>query len=281
MADDYTWVPTPEYTDNARLPAFARALGCADEKELLARSNEDPAWFWNATIAELGIRFGKPYDKVLDVSDGKPWAKWCVGGTMNFTDAILDRHRGTPVWDQDAIVWHGEDDRVRRLTYADLDREVRELGAGLTALGVKPGDAVGVYMPILPETVVAFLAIARIGAIISPLFSGFGAEAIAKRLNDCDAVATITVDSAKRRGTDIPMKEVIDRAAAEIPTLKNIIVLQTTDAGTAPRPVRSNVRSSAVRAESSLLSAPSSSAEACSLGTGTPLLTSSVSSVTD
>lgn len=231
MADDFTWVPTPEYTDDALLPQFARRLGCADETELLARSNADPEWFWNAAIAELGIRFGKPYDRVMDLSDGKPWAKWCVGGTMNYTDVVLDRHRGTAVWDREAIIWHGEDDSTRTLTYAELDREVRELGAGLKALGVRPGDAVGVYMPILPETVVAFLAITRIGAIISPLFSGFGAEAIVKRLNDCDAVAVITVDSAKRRGADIPMKPVIDEASKEIPTLKNIIVLKTTNAG--------------------------------------------------
>lgn len=229
MADDYTWVPTAAYTDGAKLPAFARRLGCADEQELLTRSNEDPEWFWNAAIADLGIRFGKPYDEVMDISDGLPWAKWCVGGTMNYTDAVLDRHRGTEIWDREAIIWHGEDDTVRTLTYAELDRQVRELGAGLMALGVRPGDAVGVYMPILPETPIAFLAIARIGAIISPLFSGFGADAIVKRLNDCDAVAVITVDSARRRGADIAMKTVIDQAASEIPTLASIVVLQTTD----------------------------------------------------
>ena len=230
MTGDYTWVPTPEYTENAELTAFIRALGCADEAELVRRSNEDPEWFWNAAIAELGFRFGTPYEQVLDVSEGTPWARWCVGGTMNYTDNMIDRHRGTPVWDKEAIVWHGEDDTVRRLTYAELDREVRELAAGLTALGVKAGDAVGVYLPILPETVVAFLAVARMGAIISPLFSGFGAEAIAKRMNDAGAVAAITVDSAKRRGQDIPMKAVMDQAAADIPTLAHVVVLKTTDA---------------------------------------------------
>ncbi|PJK31451.1 AMP-binding protein [Minwuia thermotolerans] len=230
MASDYTWVPTPEYTDNANLTRFIRALGCGDEAELVRRSTEDPDWFWNAAIAELGIRFGTPYEKVMDVSEGLPWAKWCVGGTMNFTDNVLDRHRGTPVWDKEAIVWHGEDDSVRRLTYAELDGEVRNLAAGLTALGVKAGDAVGVYMPILPETVVAFLAVSRIGAIISPLFSGFGAEAIVKRMNDAGAVAAITVDSARRRGQDVPMKQVMDEAAAGIPTLAHMIVLRTTGA---------------------------------------------------
>ncbi|WP_417519954.1 AMP-binding protein [Minwuia sp.] len=230
MADDFTWVPTPAYTENAVLPKFIRALGCANEAELLKRSAEDPEWFWDAAIAELGIRFGTPYDQVMDMSDGMPWTRWCVGGTMNYTDNLIDRHRDTPVWDNEAIVWHGEDDQVRSLTYAELDLQVRELAAGLTALGVKPGDAVGVYMPILAETAIAFLAVARIGAVISPLFSGFGAEAIAKRMNDAGAVAAITVDSAKRRGSDIPMKPVLDQAAAEIPTLKHIVVLKTADA---------------------------------------------------
>lgn len=229
MADDFTWVPTEAYTRDANLTRFVNALGCADEDELLRRAGEDPEWFWNAAIAELGIRFGTPYEKVMDTSKGLPWTEWCVGGTMNYTDAILGRHEGTEVWNREAIVWHGEDDAVRRLTYAELDREVRELGAGLTALGVKPGDAVGIYMPILPETVVAFLAVARIGAIISPLFSGFGAEAIVKRMNDAGAVAAITVDHAKRRGSDVDMKAVMDEAAAQIPTLKHMIVQRTTD----------------------------------------------------
>jgi acetyl-CoA synthetase len=229
MSDDYTWVPTPDYTNGANLTRFIEALGCRDEADLLDSANSDPEWFWDAAIRQLGIRFGKPYDKVMDTSKGLPWTEWCVGGTMNFTDAILNRHEGTPIWNREAIVWHGEDDSVRRLTYADLDREVRQLGAGLTALGVKPGDAVGVYMPILPETVVAFLAVARIGAIISPLFSGFGAEAIIKRMNDAGAVAAITVDFATRRGADIPMKMVLDEVAGAVPTLRHMIVLRTTD----------------------------------------------------
>lgn len=229
MSDNYTWVPTPAYTDDANLTHFIAAMGCSDETDLLSRADTDPEWFWNAAIRHLGIPFGKPYDKVMDSSKGLPWTEWCVGGTMNFTDAILGRHEGTPVWESDAIIWHGEDDSVRKLTYAVLDREVRELAAGLTAQGVKPGDAVGIYMPILPETVVAFLAVARIGAIISPLFSGFGAEAIIKRLNDAGAIAAITVDYAKRRGADIPMKAVMDEAATGIPTLQHMIVLRTTD----------------------------------------------------
>lgn len=235
MASDYTWTPTPAYTDKAVLNDFVRALGCRDADDLVRRSTDDPSWFWDAAIRELGIRFGTPYEKVMDVSEGLPWAKWCIGGTMNFTDNVIDRHRGTDVWNKEAIVWHGEDDSVRRLTYAELDQEVRKLAAGLTALGVRAGDAVGVYMPILAETVVAFLAVSHIGAIISPLFSGFGAEAIVKRMNDAGAVAAITVDSAKRRGSGVPMKQVMDTAAAEIPTLAHVVVLRTTDA---PCPMR-------------------------------------------
>lgn len=229
MADDYTWVPTPAYTDDANLVKFIKALGCKDETDLLNRAGSDPEWFWDAAIRELGMEFGTPYEKVLDSSKGMPWTEWCVGGTMNYTANVLSRHKGTDVWNSDAIVWHGEDDTIRALTYAELDEKVRELGAGLTALGVQPGDAVGVYMPILPETVIAFLAVARIGAIISPLFSGFGAEAIVKRMNDAGAVAAITVDFAKRRGADIPMKAVMDEAAAEIPTLQHMIVQRTTN----------------------------------------------------
>lgn len=232
MGQAFAWVPTAAYTDDAELAKFARALGCADHEDLVARSAADPDWFWDAAFRALGIRFARPYSAVRDISAGKAWAKWCVGGTMNWADNLLDRHRGTPVWDKAAVIWTAEDDRDRVLTYAELDAEVRRLAAGLVALGVRPGQAVGIYMPVLPETVVAFLAVARIGAIISPLFSGFGAEAIVKRMNDADAVAVITVDAARRRGATIAMKAVIDQAAADIPTLRHVVVLP--DIGTAP-----------------------------------------------
>lgn len=228
MAEPYAWMPTADYVEDAELLKFARALGCDSEAGLLARSAADPEWFWNAAIETLDIRFGRPYGQVRDISAGLPWAKWCVGGTMNFTDNLLDRHRGSAVWMKQAIVWEGEDGRTRTLSYAELDEEVRRLAAGLKALGIRPGDAVGIFMPVLPETAVAFLACARVGAIISPLFSGFGAEAIVKRLNDAEAVAVITVDGAVRRGAAIPMKQVIDQAAREIPTLRRSVVLKAT-----------------------------------------------------
>ncbi|MDF1735220.1 MAG: AMP-binding protein, partial [Minwuia sp.] len=201
MNDGFTWEPTQQYIDNAELTRFVEALGCASEKDLLGRAAADPEWFWDSAIRALDIRFGRPYSQVRDISDGLQNVRWCIGGTMNFCDNVLDRHRGTEVWQKPAIVWHGEDDSQRSLTYAELDQQVRELAAGLRAVGVGQGDAVGIYMPVLPETPVAFLAVARIGAIISPLFSGFGAEAIVKRLNDAEAVAVITADQAIRRGS--------------------------------------------------------------------------------
>ncbi len=233
MQDGFTWQPTRAYIDDAELTRFVETLGCGDENDLLQRAAADPDWFWDSAIRALDIRFDQPYTQVRDVSDGLPNARWCVGGTMNFCDNVLDRHRGTDAWQKPAIIWHGEDDSQRTLTYAELDRQVRELAAGLLALGVRPGDAVGIYMPVLPETPVAFLAVARIGAIISPLFSGFGAEAIVKRLNDAEAVAVITADQAVRRGSTIAMKPVIDSAASDVPTLRHTIVLRTGDGSVA------------------------------------------------
>ena len=164
MQDGFTWEPTQAYIDNAELTRFIETLGCSGEKDLLQRAAADPDWFWDSAIRALDIRFDRPYTQVRDVSDGLPNARWCVGGTMNFCDNVLDRHRGTDVWEKPAIIWHGEDDSQRTLTYAEMDRQVRELAAGLRSLGVGPGDAVGIYMPVLPETPVAFLAVARIGA---------------------------------------------------------------------------------------------------------------------
>src|SRR5690606_6290350 len=161
---------------------------------------------------------------VRDVSAGLPWTKWCVGATINLAANCLDKHRGTAVESKPAIVWEGEDGARRTWTYAELDAESCRLAAGLRALGIGKGDAVGIFLPMVPEVVAAFLAAARLGTVVVPLFSGFGAEAIAARLNDAAAVAVITAGGTSRRGGFVAMKAVLDEALLQVPSVRRVVV---------------------------------------------------------
>ena len=172
------WRPDAATIAAANLTRFMHAQGVAGLPELNRRSVDDPRWFWQALIDHFGIRFGTPYSQLLDDSAGAPWAKWCVGGTMNIVDNCLDRHRGTPTMDKAAIDWEGEDGARRNWTYAELDTQVCRLAGALRARGLGAGDVIAIYMPMVPEVAAAFLAIAKIGAIVLPLFSGFGAAAV-------------------------------------------------------------------------------------------------------
>lgn len=224
-ADPIVWQPRPEQVASTALAGFMRAHRIPDYDALVRRSNAEPEWYWDAVIRRFAISFFKPYEKIMDANKGAPWTEWCVGGEMNMSESCLDRHRGTATMSKEAVIWESEDGRTRSWTYAELIDETGRLAAGLSALGFGRGDAIGIFLPMLPETVAAFFAIARIGAIAVPLFSGFGPDAIASRLTDAGAVACITCDGTRRRGATVPMKATLDLAAATIPTLRRVIVL--------------------------------------------------------
>ena len=225
-AGGFAWQPSEAIKAAANWQAFLRAERLPDYPALARKATAEPEWFWDALIRFLGVRFVKPYARVLDLSAGIEWPKWCVGGTTNATLSCLDRHVEAARRDQPAIVWESEDGAVRTWTYAELHAETCRLAGGLARLGLRPGDAVGLYLPMMPETAAAFLALARLGCIALPLFSGFGAAAIATRLNDGNAVAAITVDACLRRGRAVPMKATLDEAAREVPTLRHVVVAQ-------------------------------------------------------
>ena len=226
-AHDIVWTPTPDYTEGAHLTAFMRQHGISTFDELIDRSATDVAWFTDAILKYLDIRFYQSYTKVMDLTHGIPWADWCVGGQMNIVHNCLDKYIGVSDT-QLALVWEGEEGEVHQLTYRELWEEVNRCAGALHELGLGHGDAIGLFMPMTPEIVVALLAIAKIGGIILPLFSGFGEGAIVSRLADADAKALFTSDGAWRRGKSAPMKAVADRAAASVPSLKHMIVLRRT-----------------------------------------------------
>ncbi|MFW9965654.1 MAG: AMP-binding protein [Candidatus Thorarchaeota archaeon] len=222
---EIVWRPTSDYVENARLTKFMRQHGIGDFVELMKRSTEDIAWFTEAVLKHLDIQFQTEYDKVVDLSNGIAWPQWCIGGRMNIVHNCIDKYIGTPVESQNALIWEGEEGEIRSMSYGELYLEVNKAANALRSLGLGKGDSIGLFMPMVPEIVVALLAIAKIGGIILPLFSGFGESAIVDRLADADAKALFTVDGAFRRGKAIPMKPVADKAAERIPTLKHMIVL--------------------------------------------------------
>ena len=220
------WRPTPEYLERSRLKHFMARHGVATLDELLRRSTTELDWFWHAVMEDLGIEFYQPYAKILDTSRGIEWARWCVGGKMNIVHNCLDKWIGTPVENRAAIRWEGEDGSSRVLTYADLYRQVNRFANGLRELGVAKGDVVGLYMPMVPEIAIALFAIAKTGAIVLPLFSGYGADALSTRLNDAEAKAIVTCDGYYRRGQAVHMKSVADAAIARVPSIRKSIIVQ-------------------------------------------------------
>jgi acetyl-CoA synthetase len=226
FAGPIVWEPSQEDIENARLTEFMRAHQIADFDELMQRSTEDVAWFTDAVLKFLKIEFAQPYSEVVDLSKGIEWPAWCVDGRMNIVHNCLDKYIGTETEQAIAVVFESEGGETRKLTYGELNALVNQAANALRSLGLGQGDAVGIYMPMAPEIVVALLAIAKIGGIILPLFSGYGAEAIITRLADADAKALFTADGFPRRGKSVEMKATADKAAKSVPTLQHVIVLQ-------------------------------------------------------
>ena len=221
---DGTWQPPADAWATTRVGRFGTEHGCADLDALRARSIADPAWFWDAVVRHLGVPFATPYDRVLDDADGIPWTRWFTGGHTNLADACCDRWaEATP--DADAVVWEGEEGTARTWTYRQLRAEADGLARLLEHRGIGVGDAVGIYLPMLPETVAAVLAVAKLGAVFVPVFSGYGAEAVRVRLEDAGAKALVTADAFPRRGRLVPMLATALDAAAAVDTVTTIVVV--------------------------------------------------------
>lgn len=226
MAPDWIWQPTPEMVRSSRIRQFMDRLGIAAFSDLQRRAAADPAWFWDAAVKDLGIDWYEPYTQVLDQSRGQAWAIWFRGGKMNVANDCVDKHVETHRRDKVAVLYEGEDGTVRRWTYAGLRAEANRVANALCSLGIGQGDRVGVFMPMVPEIVAVILGIAKVGAIFTPIFSGFAPQAAAARLNDCGARVLFTADGFLRRGKPVAMKATADAAAALAPTVEKVVVLR-------------------------------------------------------
>jgi len=221
---DAAWRPSPDLLADSRLAGLLRATGEPELEALQARAVDDPAWFWAAAVDHLGLDWQRRPSSTMDVDRGPEWATWWGGGAFNYADAAT-----TPRAARDpnggAVAWEGEDGSVRRLTNRELATEVERAARMFAAQGVRRGDRVGVFLPMLPETVIASLGLSRLEAIFTPIFSGYGAPAVATRLQDCEASVLVTADGFLRRGSRVPMKQAADEAVAASPSVKRVIVV--------------------------------------------------------
>jgi len=221
---EIVWRPSEDYIEKANITRFMKKHDIKDYDELIKRSTEDLEWFWNEVIKDLNIEWYKPYDKVFDDSKGIQWTKWFIGGRINIVHNCLDRHAKSDKKNNIAIIWEDENGNVRKLTYVELFREVNKFANALKELGVKKGDRIGIYMPMVPEIVVGFLAGIKIGAILIPIFSGFGGHALASRLDIAGAKILLTADGSVRRGKTIEIKKEADKALDNVSTLEHVVV---------------------------------------------------------
>ncbi len=223
------WYPNDAIVAATRMVEFMQQHGIDDIDELLRRAEAEPHWYWPALLEYFDIRFIQPWSEVLDLKKGIEWPRWCVGGTTNITINCLDRHRDTPAWSQAAIVWEGENGETETWTYAKLSAETDRLARILVARGIGVGDVVAIYLPMIPQAAAAFFAIAKIGAIVMPLFSGFGPQPISERLSDSSAGAVITADVTWRRGKPVYLRDTLVQALQSVPGVHSIIVLYRDD----------------------------------------------------
>jgi acetyl-CoA synthetase len=215
------WRPDESLLRESNVARFMAVQRIDTFDALVRRSIDEPEWFWPAIVEFLDLPlFDTPFDEVVDTSAGIAWATWFTGAQCNVAHTCVDTFPS----DQDAIVWEGEGGNVRTLTGAQLRALTDQIANALLAVGVQRGDAVGLFMPMLPETVAALFAIAKLGAVFLPIFSGYGADAVAVRLRDADAVALVTARSFTRRGRAIGMKDVADAAAAQSPSVRAVLV---------------------------------------------------------
>ncbi len=220
---DVVWEPSQEVLDRANVVRLMRRHGIDDYRELVRRSQDDPDWFWPAAIEDMGLEFATPWERVSDLSRGPEWATWFVGGKVNIAWNCVHRWARTRP-EAIAAVFAGEDGARREVSFAELSDEVTRLAEGLASLGVGEGDTVAIYLPMSPEVAVASHACAHLGAIQVPIFSGFAAPAVASRLRDAQAKVVITADGSLRRGKPLAMKETVDEALAESPSVEHVVV---------------------------------------------------------
>lgn len=223
----YIWSPTKSQVSSANVSAFMKRHEIQTYDELILRTTTGIEWFWDACTHETKISWYEPYTNVLDQSDGFEKARWFQGGTTNIVLNCVDRHAmDSKMKKKVAIRWQGECGAVRQITYAELANETNRVANFLESVGVGVGDFVGLYLPMIPELIPVFMAILKIGAVVVPIFSGFGTDAVTVRFNNAKVKVVFTADGTLRKGNEMPLKAMLDEALAQIPSVKTSVVIK-------------------------------------------------------
>ena len=218
LSERRVFPPPPSFSSQAQVKSLA------EYDALYQRAEADPEGFWAEQARQLS--WFEPFKQVLEWKF--PFARWFLGGRLNVAYNCVDRHLAGPRRHKAAIIWEGEPGDSRVLTYQMLAQEVARAANGLKSLGVKAGDRVAIYLPMVPEVAIVMLACARIGATHSVVFGGFSADALRDRINDAEAVVCITADGGWRRGQIVELKRNADEALAQTPSLRHCVVVRRT-----------------------------------------------------
>jgi acetyl-CoA synthetase len=229
MSDSKTYTPAAEFVSRAHIQ------GLDGYRELYDRAKKDPERFWSE-LAEQELSWFAPFSKALEWKP--PFAKWFAGGRINACYNCVDRHLNTHRRTKPALIWEGEPGDQRVITYEELHRLVCRFAVVLNRLGFKAGDRAVIYMPMVPELPIAMLACARLGITHSVVFGGFSAEALKARIQDLDAALVITADGGWRRGKEVRLKDAVDEALEECPSVRNAIVHRRTGSRIAMKAAR-------------------------------------------
>jgi acetyl-CoA synthetase len=222
MSEKRTFPPSREFSERSHIKSMA------EYEAIYRRSIDDPEGFWSE-MAEKHITWFKKWDKVLEWNFERPEIKWFIGGKLNASYNCLDRFINTPVRNKAALIWEADDGSYKTYTYQQLYYEVNKFANVLKKHGIKRGDRVTIYLPMIPELPISMLACARIGAIHSVVFGGFSSQALRDRIQDCQAKMLITCDKGVRGGRLVPLKANADEALHECPTIEKVIVVKRTD----------------------------------------------------
>ena len=219
------WTPTADVIERAQLTRFMKQIRVSNFDDLYQFSINNVEKFTEEVLRFLDIKFNPPYEKLLDLSDGAAFPHWCVGAGLNIVSHCVDRWQGEEMKDQPAIIWEGEEGNTETLTYVELFEQVKFCAAGLRIDGFGKGDAIGIHLPMIPETVILLLAIGRIGAIAIPVFSGYGVDAIASRMQAVGAKAIFTINDFPRRGKRVRASRTAFEAAENCPTIEKVYII--------------------------------------------------------
>ncbi|MFP8888897.1 AMP-binding protein [Natrialbaceae archaeon A-CW2] len=233
MTDEVVHEPTQSFVESTNVWAFMQAYGIENYDDLIERTTTDRGdresgveWFWDELIEYLDLEFFEPYDEVRDDSDGPQFTDWYPGGELNIAHNTVDRHAALESEERNTVatIWEGEDGEVREITYHELHRQANKVANALEERGIETGDTVGLYMPMVPEVVSILYGCFKVGAIAVPIFSGFGVDAVATRIEDAECSVLVTGDGFYRRGSPIYLKGSADDAIEKAGLVEHTIV---------------------------------------------------------